>query len=137
MDAVEGVDRGELIEWLAAYVRHAHESADMVAACLKQWQRDLGLDPTGQYPPLFLVELGAILRIAHWQQSDALAPLAEEFPPACELLTALVDRLTDDPSTLFGQITVERCPLDESRRRSMASKLHLVRDARLRDGCAD
>jgi len=108
---VDVADHRELTEFVAAFVRHATESADLVTACLKQWHRVLGVDPSQQYPPLFLYELGAILRIAHWQRSDALAPLADEFPPACELLSGLVEQLADNPSMLFGQITVERCPL--------------------------
>jgi hypothetical protein len=88
--------REDLIEFVAAYIRFAEESASQVAAFLRQWQKTLGRSRKIEFPQGFLCELGAIIRIAHWQQSQALAPLAAEFLPAKELFARLLEQFIAD-----------------------------------------
>jgi hypothetical protein len=111
MSATTDFEREELVEFLAAYISHAEDSAALVAGCLRNWQKSFGIDPKEQYPPLFLLELAAILWISRWQRSEALSSLGSQFPPACELLSALIKRLEDEQVTLYGLFDAQLCPL--------------------------
>ncbi len=87
----------EVVEFIAAFARHAEETATIIAIFLKHWLASIGWRKRTQFPAEFLAELGAIVRIALWQRSESLSHLAAEFPPAKELFESLIERLTRDP----------------------------------------
>ena len=47
-----------------------------VAVFLEHWRKAMGLREIPMFPQVFLLELGAILRIDHWQRTAALVDLA-------------------------------------------------------------
>lgn len=112
MDAlVAAPARHDVIEFVAAFIRYAEESAGLVAQFLERWQKDLGWRKPLGFPRCFLWELAAILRIASWQQCAALSELTTEFLPSSVLFDDLLRRFWTDPQSMCQDITATTCPL--------------------------
>lgn len=112
MDAlVVAPARHDVIEFTGAFIRYAEDSAGFVAQFLERWRKDLRWRKPLSFPRCFLWELAAILRIASWQQSAALAELATEFQPSSVLFDDLLKRFWTDPLSMCQNISAATCPL--------------------------
>jgi hypothetical protein len=83
---------------LEAFARDSQYMADLAGQFLKRWFASIGYDKNPPaLPAEFLLELSAVIRIAHWQRAGLTTEMGAEFPPAAELLEQLLSRLLEDP----------------------------------------
>ncbi len=93
---------------LAALIRQAHADAEHVAGFISDWLWPLGLRRATAFPPEFLLELAAIVRIAAWQRAGCTSALKDTFPPARELLEDLIRRFISDPMSFDFEVSSVR-----------------------------
>jgi hypothetical protein len=92
-------NRERVVRFLAQVIESAWHNAEMVAAFLAS----LGLKPKKNKPvylPLeFLLELGAILRLAQWERAGIHHLIDPNLPSAREALRQLLVRATEVPDS--------------------------------------
>lgn len=101
---------------LRAFIDDGRYEAVQTAAFLKLWAKSLKPRKLPPLPAEFLLELGAVLRIAAWQLADLTTEMQADFPPAAELLRELVERLFYKPESFSND--PQKCPAPLSTRSS-------------------
>ena len=90
----QDAQRVRVARWLVPWIKNAHDMAVDAARLLHY----LGISRTAKgYPPAFLMEIGAVARIASWEQGGIKDRISPDLPSSQDALADLAQRLQSLP----------------------------------------